>query len=75
MAKKLFEAVELKCAFDHGHSCAALNIKKCKGCSFFKTETELEEGRRRSQERLKTLSAIEQKRIYDSYHCKYTQKF
>ena len=33
-----------KCAFDRGEDCGALNAKECRGCHFFKTERELQEG-------------------------------
>lgn len=34
-----------KCAFDCGDSCKAMKEKICIGCSFYKTQEELEDGR------------------------------
>jgi hypothetical protein len=45
-----------KCAFDFGkRRCYALNVKKCEGCRFFKTEEELKAGREKATDRLMTL--------------------
>ena len=34
-----------RCAFDKGESCKALKEKTCLGCSFYKTQQALDEGR------------------------------
>ena len=40
-----------KCAFDEGEwKCSALTKKRCKGCSFFKTEEQLAAGREKAEE-------------------------
>lgn len=41
-----------KCAFDYHGDCVALREKQCKGCSFYKTEEELNEGRKKAARRL-----------------------
>lgn len=57
--------MERKCVFDQNGECTALEKKKCFGCSFFKTERQLIEGRRKAEERLKSLG------IYDEMRRKY----
>ena len=37
-----------KCVFDNEDSCRALKEKDCLGCSFFKTEEALKEGRNKA---------------------------
>ena len=60
-----------KCAFDEGEwKCSALTKKRCKGCSFFKTEEQLAAGREKAEERIKELYAEEQIRIEETYHQK-----
>ena len=60
-----------KCAFDEGEwKCSALTKKRCKGCSFFKTEEQLAAGREKAEERIRELSGEHQRQIEDTYHNK-----
>ena len=63
------------CVFDDDKKCKALNIKKCNGCNFFKTDLQLEKGRKKAEERLKSLPKEQQRHYKDSYYNKITQKY
>lgn len=57
-----------KCAFDvEEEKCSALTCKKCDGCSFYKTKTQVEEGRRISEERLDSIRGG--LNLYKKYYC------
>ena len=43
------------CAFKKDKGCTVLNRDTCKGCTFFKTERQLEEGRKKARERVNSL--------------------
>lgn len=43
------------CVFDNENSCRVLNEKDCLGCSFFKTEEALKEGREKAAIRIAQL--------------------
>ena len=48
---------EEKCAFEESEfKCSALNVKKCAGCTFYKTEEQLYIGRKKAERRLKKLA-------------------
>lgn len=57
-----------KCVFEHGEYCEALTCKECKGCSFRKTEEELNKGRRKVLCRLYMLPASKKRYISSKYH-------
>lgn len=57
-----------KCAFDLDDKCAALTNKECKGCHFFKTQQELEEGRKKANERLGRLDRILRENLINEYY-------
>ena len=57
-----------KCVFKKNASCAVLVNGKCKKCSFCKTERQLEEGRRKAKERIRTLTKEEQEYIDEKYY-------
>lgn len=48
--------------------CDALTVKDCEGCAFYKTEAQVMEERRKSEERLKKLG------IYEDCKTKYQAK-
>lgn len=60
----------MKCAFEHGRNCMALTQKTCEGCSFFKTKTEAENGRKRAKIRIASLSEDERAYIMGKYYGK-----
>lgn len=56
------------CAFERNeYTCAALSVKSCKGCPFFKTQEELDAGRERADERIATLPEEQQEHIKKKY--------
>ena len=57
----------MKCAFDKGAGCAALREKQCDGCSFYKTQAQLTEGRKRADERIESLPVEQQVYIKHKY--------
>ena len=64
MKKKIFDV----CAFDDGKDkCRALNVKKCLGCAFYKTEADLAAARARSEQRIRELTQMDQERIRATY--------
>ena len=57
-----------KCAFDLGeYECSALAKKECDGCNFYKTETQVANSRRRSEERLDSIPGGLY--LYKKYYC------
>ena len=58
------------CAFDNGNKCIALCKKQCVGCTFRKTEEEVQEGRRKAKERIKRLPLITRIYITRKYYSK-----
>lgn len=57
-----------ECVFKRDRYCAILRQKKCKLCPFRKTAEELEAGRRKAKERLRTLPKPLQEYIDAKYH-------
>ena len=57
-----------KCAFDRGEDCGALNAKECRGCHFFKTEKELQEGREQAEARVLKLDPAWKTYIRHKYY-------
>lgn len=57
-----------KCVFNKGKKCSALTPKKCKNCSFRKTEAELNAGREKARERLESLPKEQQDAIMRKYY-------
>ena len=57
-----------KCVFNKGKKCSALAPKKCKNCSFRKTEAELNEGREKARERLESLPREQYEAIMRKYY-------
>jgi hypothetical protein len=55
-----------KCFADLG-SCKILKIKKCQGCKFYKTEEQLENERKKSFKRLKSLDKLTRINIAEKY--------
>ena len=58
------------CAFKKGGKCVPLTRDNCTGCTFFKTNKELEEGRLKAKERFESLPDDVQARILDKYYQK-----
>ena len=54
------------CCFENGNECDCLYIKKCEGCSFFKTKEQLEQGRERSLAILKEKADCA--KLYSKYY-------
>ena len=63
----------MKCAFDKGAGCAALSEKQCDGCSFYKTQAQITEGRKRAEERIASLPEEQREHIKLKYKqlCRY----
>lgn len=57
-----------KCFAEDKNKCIALKIKDCKGCNFFKTKQEVEEGRNKSIERINSLDNQTRNSIMDIYY-------
>lgn len=57
----------MKCAFERDTSCAALSVKDCEGCNFFKAPEELVRGRDRADDRIATLPEEQQAHIKKKY--------
>lgn len=62
------------CTFDNGKTCSVLRRGNCKGCSFFKTEEQLLEGRAKARERLFSLPKATQVWIQEKYRCKHIKE-
>ena len=56
-----------KCVFNNGKKCSALVPKKCKDCSFRKTEAELNAGREKARKRLESLPEEQRDAIMRKY--------
>ena len=56
------------CAFSSGRKCAVLTRYTCAWCSFYKTRQQLDEGRKKAAERLKTLPDTKQMYITAKYY-------
>lgn len=63
------------CAFDNGNSCLVLNEKTCSGCTFYKTEEQLNEGRKKVDRLLKRLPPEQQRHYDEKYHNTRTRKY
>lgn len=48
--------------------CIALKETKCKDCNFYKTKKEVEEGRKKAIERIKSLDKETRERINETYY-------
>lgn len=58
----------MKCAFDRGTFCAALRERDCHDkCSFRKTQKQFNEGRKKADERIASLPAVQQAHIKQKY--------
>ena len=57
-----------KCAFDRGDECSALTVKECDMCSFCKSREELERGRVKASNRIRSLSVDKYVRILHKYY-------
>ena len=56
------------CVFSTETKCSALTTKVCDLCPFRKTEEELEEGRKKAKERIKSLPEKQRKHIIKKYY-------
>lgn len=56
------------CVFNKGKKCSALTPKKCKNCSFRKTEEELTAGREKARERLESLPREQYEALMRKYY-------
>jgi hypothetical protein len=56
------------CFADYGNGCKALTVKKCKGCSFFKTREEVREGRIKAIQRILSLDKETRDFIIETYY-------
>ena len=50
------------------NSCTALKVKQCEGCSFYKTKEQFELDQQRALERIRSLDAKTQERIFEKYY-------
>jgi hypothetical protein len=50
------------------NSCTALKVKKCEGCSFYKTKEQYELDQQKALERIRGLDAERQKHIFEKYY-------
>lgn len=57
-----------RCAFDRGEDCGALKDKVCLGCSFFKTQEELDEGRDKAAIKVSQLEPKLRNHIRNKYY-------
>lgn len=57
-----------KCVFKKNSKCSVLVNGVCQNCSFCKTQRQLEEGRRKAKERIRSLPKDESAYIYDKYY-------
>ena len=55
------------CYFENGKNCSILTKKQCGNCSFFKTEEEYREHKKKADERFDSLSFDRRKEICDKY--------
>lgn len=56
-----------KCFADNAGKCTALNVKKCKGCNFYKTHEEARISRKTAKKRLKSLDKTARIGIAEKY--------
>jgi len=56
------------CVFENGKSCNILTKKECVNCSFFKTEEQYRDHKKKADERFDRLSFDRRKEICDKYH-------
>jgi hypothetical protein len=49
-------------------SCTALKVKKCEGCSFYKTKEQFELDQQRSMKRILSLGAEQREYIINTYY-------
>ena len=49
-------------------SCTALTVKKCEGCSFYKTRNQFQEGHREAMVRIQSLDRLHQQEIFEKYY-------
>jgi NurA-like 5'-3' nuclease len=59
-----------KCFAEIGDKCKTLNIKKCKGCNFYKTHEEARISRKKAKDRLKSLDKATRLGIAEKYGIK-----
>lgn len=57
-----------KCVFKMDGRCLCLTRRSCGGCSFKKTKEQLDEGRDKALERIRTLPGEHQTAIYEKYY-------
>ena len=50
------------------NGCTALKVRKCEGCSFYKTKEQYEIGQRKVLERIRSLDIDKQKYISETYY-------
>ncbi len=59
----------MKYCFAYKHNgCTALKVRKCEGCSFYKTKEQYEIGQRKVLERIRSLDIDKQKYISETYY-------
>jgi hypothetical protein len=59
----------MKDCFAYKHNgCTALKVRKCEGCSFYKTKEQYEIGQRKVLERIRSLDIDKQKYISETYY-------
>lgn len=56
------------CVFKKENGCMILTHGKCQKCSFMKTREELDNGRRKASERIKSLPMVEKEYIQEKYY-------
>lgn len=57
-----------RCVYDNGYACEALASRKCEGCTFKKTRSELIKGKKASRELLEKLPERQLEHIRKKYY-------
>jgi hypothetical protein len=50
------------------NSCSALKVKKCEGCSFYKTKEQYLLDQKKAQDRIYALDGDKQRHIFETYY-------
>jgi len=50
------------------NSCSALKVKKCDGCSFYKTKEQYLRDQKKALDRIYTLDEEKQRHIFETYY-------
>lgn len=56
-----------KCFADNGSKCTALTFKDCEGCTFFKTQEQVEESEKKAMNRINSLGERMKNSVINTY--------